>query len=62
MRDVEERLGADDPVARPEDWGGFLVRPSTIEFWQGRTSRLHDRLRFTRSAAASGWIRERLQP
>ncbi|MDP9028539.1 MAG: pyridoxamine 5'-phosphate oxidase [Actinomycetota bacterium] len=62
VRDVEERLGADDPVARPEDWGGFLVRPSTIEFWQGRTSRLHDRLRFTRSAAASGWIRERLQP
>jgi len=62
VHDVEQRLGADDPVTRPEDWGGFLVRPSTIEFWQGRTSRLHDRLRFTRTDAASGWNRERLQP
>jgi pyridoxamine 5'-phosphate oxidase len=62
VRDVEQRLGADDPVARPEDWGGFLVRPSSLEFWQGRTSRLHDRLRFTRPDAASDWRRERLQP
>jgi pyridoxamine 5'-phosphate oxidase len=62
VRDVEDRLGADGPVARPEDWGGFLVQPTSIEFWQGRTSRLHDRLRFTRADAASGWTRERLQP
>ncbi len=62
VRDVEERVGADAPVARPEDWGGFRVVPTSIEFWQGRTSRLHDRLRFTRADAASGWHLERLQP
>jgi pyridoxamine 5'-phosphate oxidase len=62
VRDVEDRVGVDDPVARPEDWGGIRVVPSSIEFWQGRTSRLHDRLRFTRPDAASGWHLERLQP
>ncbi|MGV8851171.1 MAG: pyridoxamine 5'-phosphate oxidase [Rhodoglobus sp.] len=48
-------------VPRPTDWGGFAVTPHTIEFWQGRSSRLHDRVRFTR-AAAGGWNRMRLQP
>ena len=60
--EVEQRLGDSKPVPRPEDWGGFLVRPTSIEFWQGRSSRLHDRLRFTRPDAASAWVRERLQP
>lgn len=60
--DVEQRLSADENVPRPEDWGGFRVLPTSIEFWQGRTSRLHDRLRFIRPDAASPWTRERLQP
>ncbi len=60
--EVEQRLGGELPVPRPEDWGGFRVLPVSIEFWQGRSSRLHDRLRFTRTDAASPWVRERLQP
>jgi pyridoxamine 5'-phosphate oxidase len=62
VRDVETQFGAEQPVPRPHDWGGFRVAPVSIEFWQGRTSRLHDRLRFVRADAASAWIRERLQP
>lgn len=47
-------------VPRPDTWGGFRVLPRTIEFWQGRSSRLHDRLRFTRDG--DRWSMERLQP
>lgn len=46
--------------ARPQDWGGYRLTPSSLEFWQGRTDRLHDRLRYLRSA--DGWSRERLAP
>ena len=45
---------------RPPNWGGYRVLPTVIEFWQGRPSRLHDRIRFTRTA--EGWTRERLAP
>ena len=60
MRELESRYPEGSVVPRPEHWGGFRVVPSTIEFWQGRTSRLHDRLVFT--AVEVGWTLERLQP
>lgn len=63
-----ERFG-DGDVRRPPNWGGYLVTPIAWEFWQGRPSRLHDRLRYQRDPSgsqASGpgaeWIRERLSP
>jgi pyridoxamine 5'-phosphate oxidase len=53
-----EYEGRDVPC--PPHWGGYRVRATTIEFWQGRHDRLHDRLRYR--AAADGWVVERLNP
>jgi pyridoxamine 5'-phosphate oxidase len=58
MRALEEAHPGDVP--RPEHWGGYLLRPRRIEFWQGRRARLHDRLRFERTEG--GWSRVRLAP
>jgi len=60
MKAIEQKyLGAEVPM--PPHWGGFRVVPQTVEFWQGRRSRLHDRLRYRREKNG-GWIIERLAP
>lgn len=51
----------DQPVPRPAHWGGYVVKPQSVEFWQGRPSRLHDRIRYSLQAD-SGWLIERLAP
>jgi len=51
---------ADAEIPVPEEWGGYLVRPVTVEFWQGRRGRLHDRLVYRRDG--DGWVTERLAP
>ncbi|MGA7434104.1 MAG: pyridoxamine 5'-phosphate oxidase [Solirubrobacterales bacterium] len=64
--ELEERTGRTEAefdgetVGRPEHWGGYLVRPDQIEFWQGRRARLHDRFRYQRQEF--GWRVERLAP
>jgi len=48
------------PITRPDNWGGFLIRPMVIEFWQGRTGRLHDRIVYYKTE--DGWTIHRLAP
>lgn len=59
LQRVEARF-AGQPVPTPPYWGGYRVAPTTIEFWQGRRNRLHDRLRYRREKDA--WVVERLSP
>lgn len=54
------RDNQDKEIVRPDYWGGYAVMPSQIEFWQGRNSRLHDRIRYTRQDTS--WHMQRLAP
>ena len=55
-----EARHAHGPIPRPPHWGGYRVVPEVVEFWQGRPSRLHDRIRYRRQD--EGWVVERLAP
>jgi pyridoxamine 5'-phosphate oxidase len=61
LGDLEARYPPGSDVPRPERWSGFRLEPETVEFWQGRRDRLHDRLRFRRDEAGE-WLVERLSP
>ncbi len=52
----------DDAIPRPPYWGGYVLVPDAIEFWQGQAYRLHDRLKYTRGGDSAGWERTRLNP
>lgn len=63
--EVAARFPEGSPVPRPPHWGGWQVAPHLVEFWQGRPSRLHDRVRFTRAVDGPDngrWTRDRLAP
>jgi pyridoxamine 5'-phosphate oxidase len=60
LREIEARFG-DGEVPLPGHWGGYRVEPATVEFWQGRPSRLHDRIRYGRQPSGR-WVIERLSP
>ncbi len=57
--ELQKRFGEDVP--RPEHWGGYRLKPDSIEFWQGRDNRLHDRLRYQLQESGA-WLIERLGP
>ncbi|RZJ33242.1 MAG: pyridoxamine 5'-phosphate oxidase, partial [Flavobacterium sp.] len=59
LQNLEEEYQGRE-VPRPEHWGGYLVKPFEIEFWQGRPNRLHDRIRYLLNKES--WLRDRLSP
>ena len=61
VKEYQEKYSDESAIPRPEHWGGYRVIPEQIEFWQGRPSRLHDRLRFSRIEQGA-WTLERLAP
>src|SRR5262249_31583286 len=60
FEEISQRF-SNGPIPRPPHWGGYRVIPESVEFWQGRPARLHDRLLY-RKQRPSGWVIERLAP
>jgi pyridoxamine 5'-phosphate oxidase len=60
VAELERRWPPSAPVPMPDFWGGYLLVPDTVEFWQAGAFRLHDRFRYRRDGAA--WVIERLSP
>lgn len=61
LSELEARYAGTEEIPIPEFWGGYCVVPESIEFWQGRPNRLHDRIRYRRNGENT-WIPERLSP
>jgi pyridoxamine 5'-phosphate oxidase len=61
VAEARARFGEGD-IPCPPTWGGYRLTPEKVEFWQGRPSRLHDRLRYTRVGEGGKWVVERLSP
>ena len=60
LKMMTEKANRTGKVEKPDYWGGYLVQPTSIEFWQGRASRLHDRIRYRKEK--NNWVMERLAP
>jgi pyridoxamine 5'-phosphate oxidase len=60
FEELRQKYPEGNMVPRPDNWGGYVIIPSKIEFWQGRRSRLHDRIVYEKGE--NGWIKERLAP
>jgi pyridoxamine 5'-phosphate oxidase len=61
LADAAAERFAGAAIPAPPEWGGYLLTPNAVEFWQGREGRLHDRVRY-REEPGAGWVRERLAP
>lgn len=62
VKRLEAQYAEAEALPLPDFWGGYRVIPSHIEFWQGRSSRLHDRIAYTRTTEGGAWTRVRLAP
>jgi len=60
FKEVEQRFQESDTIPMPNHWGGYAVSPASIEFWQGRVGRLHDRIIYEKHGDA--WTKQRLNP
>jgi pyridoxamine 5'-phosphate oxidase len=60
VAEIERRFDGAETLPPPPNWGGYLLQPDAVEFWQGRDNRMHDRIRYTR--AGENWVTARLAP
>ena len=61
LKDIEEKYASAEHIPKPIHWGGYILIPNAIEFWQGRRNRLHDRIKYL-TTDGSSWSKVRLQP